>query len=207
MYVSIEGLDGAGKTTAIRAITDILLQQNLDVVCIEDLVSMVREPGGTPLAEALRDLVKKDHEYETVDAKTESLIFFAARNQLLTNVVIPEIKKNKIVISDRCYLSSIAYQTKEKELVRYLSNSLAIKPDLIIYLDIDPIVGLQRSRSRGEIDRIEKNHISFFEEARKIYLEEAANNDFIITVNAEQSIEQVYNDVQAVFLNYLANKK
>lgn len=192
-YIAIEGLEGAGKSTAIKAIHDFYEgQKTIDV----------REPGGTPLAERLRDLVKSHSKEEIIDSYTETCLFFAARNQLIINVIEPAIKSGKIVISDRCYLSSIAYQQEEKTFVADLCKNLKFKPNLIVYLDIDPVIGLNRARTRGQLDRIEMNHIDFFNKARESYLDECGKNDFIVKVDASQSIEAVYKDVLKVVSDF-----
>ncbi len=197
-YISIEGLEGAGKSTAISAIKD-YYNGKIHVECF-------REPGGTPLAEHMRDMVKGEGAFrnydEHIDAFTETMLFYGARNQQLINTLIPCLEKNDVVISDRCYLTGVAYQKEEKELVRYLSDRLHKKPDLIIYLDIDPAIGMERAGKRGALDRIEQRDLSFFHSARETYLEEVENNDFIVKVNANQSIENVAKDVVKMVENF-----
>ena len=196
-YISIEGLEGAGKSTAMKAIEDHYTEKQNGLEIIK-----VREPGGTVLAEKMRDLVKAEFEDENVTAKTELLLFFGARDQLLANKVIPELGKGNIVLSDRCYLSSVAYQRKEKNLMKHLIDDLRVKPSLIIYMDIDPILGLQRAKRRGQLDRIEKKELDFFQEARKVYQHESAKNDFIVTVDASKTIEEVYKAVRKEMVAY-----
>lgn len=184
-YISIEGLEGAGKSTAMKALMDYYKGKD---------VEQIREPGGSGVAEEIRCILK-DLREEKIDAYSEALLFFAARNQLLQNVVKPALEQNKIVISDRCYLSSVAYQREEPELIKYLVKELKYKPDLIIYLDIDPRIGMERARNRGALDRIEEKEIKYFDEARKVYQSEALLNKNIVTIDASQSVEAVYNDV------------
>lgn len=190
-YISIEGLEGAGKTTAMKAIKDFLEEKKRKY-------EVVREPGGTPLAESLRDLVKSNRYDEKIDKTTEALIFFAARNQLLINVVMPTLEEGNFVVSDRCYLSSVTYQ--KCELVELLSKTLVIKPELIVYLDIDPVIGLERARSRGFLDRIEQKDINYFQKVRENYLEEVKVNDNIVLVDGSQKIEEVYESVRKILI-------
>lgn len=215
-YIAIEGLEGAGKSTAMKAIIDFYKKDNVkNIDEFEEMaLTKVREPGGTVLAEILRGLVKGENPMqdpnEKIDAYTEGLLFFAARNQLLSNVVAPALENGKIVISDRCYLSSVAYQRERPELIKMLSEQLEHKPELIIYMDIDPRIGMERARGRGALDRIEQRDISFFDEAREVYQTEAKNNKNIVTVDASQSIEDVYKAVTKVLTEYensLKNKQ
>lgn len=187
-YIAIEGLDGAGKSTAAKAIRDFFKD--------EEIVD-IREPGGTVLAEKMRGLVKDEYEGEEVHVDTEAYLFYGARNQLLTQIVIPNLKVGKFVLSDRCNLSSEAYQG-ESELVPVLSNRIAIKPELIIYLDISPAIGLERARGREELDRIEKKGLDFYDAVRARYQAFAAEREEIESVDAHGTIEEVYDAVTAV---------
>lgn len=180
-YIAIEGLDGAGKSTAKKAFLDFYKDRDIE---------HVREPGGTVLAEKLRSLVKEEHEGEEFLKDTETCMFFGARFQLLGNVVIPALKAGKTVISDRCYLSTVAYQGSE--LVDTMVDFLPVKPDLILYLDVEPLVGLERARSREELDRIEKQGVELFDKAREVYKEQVKKHDNIIMVDGNGTIEETY---------------
>ncbi|MDA9557860.1 dTMP kinase [Vibrio sp.] len=194
-FIVIEGLEGAGKSTAIEAI-----KQQLDVMVDSEYIQ-TREPGGTPLAEQLRDLVKADHE-EVLHDKTELLLMYASRVQLVENVIKPALNKGTWVIGDRHDLSSQAYQGGGRGIDSKLMQSLKLTtlgdfaPDLTFYLDIDPKIGLNRARGRGELDRIEKMDLSFFERTREMYLSFANNDSSIVIIDAEQSIEQVAFDIK-----------
>lgn len=161
-FIVIEGLEGAGKTSAIQTVVDTLKQQG-----ITDL-AFTREPGGTPLAEKLRELIKQGIEGEKVTDKAELLMLYAARVQLVENVIKPALAQGKWVIGDRHDLSSQAYQGGGRGIDKALMKSLRdtvladFKPDLTLYLDLDPAVGLARARARGELDRIEKESMDFF---------------------------------------------
>ncbi|UBX48940.1 dTMP kinase [Providencia alcalifaciens] len=203
-FIVIEGLEGAGKTTAINTVVDTLKQAG-----IHDMV-FTREPGGTPLAEKLRELIKQGIEGDRVTDKAELLMLYAARVQLVDTVIKPALAAGKWVIGDRHDLSSQAYQGGGRQIDRHLMASLRdlvlgeFKPALTLYLDLPPDLGLQRARSRGELDRIEKESLAFFERTRARYLELAAADETILTIDASQNIEQVQADIRSTLLTWLA---
>lgn len=190
-FIVIEGLEGAGKTTARDTVVDELRQQG-----IEDIV-FTREPGGTPLAEKLRDLVKQGVENEKLTDKAEVLMLYAARVQLVDNVIKPALARGAWVVGDRHDLSSQAYQGGGRGIDSRLMQSLrdtvlgGFKPDLTLYLDLPPAIGLERARSRGALDRIEQESLAFFERTRARYLALAEQDDSIITVDASQTLPEV----------------
>ncbi|CAM3653799.1 MULTISPECIES: dTMP kinase [Pseudoalteromonas] len=200
-FIVIEGLEGAGKSTAIAICQQFLAQHNIDFV-------NVREPGGTPIAEALRTIVKDNHD-EEIASETELLLMYAARSQLLHNVIRPALAKGQWVLGDRHDLSSQAYQGGGREIATSTLASLGdivlqgLKPDLTIYLDIDPAVGLARAKGRGELDRIEQQALSFFERTRARYLELANSDERIKTINAAQSMELVHQDIVTVLEQFV----
>ncbi len=176
---------------------------------IENIVN-TREPGGTPLAEKMRALVKEEHEGEDLKDMTELLLLYAARVQLVENVIKPALANNQWVVGDRHDLSSQAYQGGGRQIDASLMKNLRdttlgeFKPAFTLYMDIDPRVGLERARGRGELDRIEKMDISFFERTRERYLELANADDSIVVINAEQSIDEVAHDIRAALNAWLA---
>lgn len=195
-FVVVEGLEGAGKSTVIKAIQDFLIAKGERVIC-------TREPGGTPMAEAIRDCVKQDWQDEEVTQETEILLMYAARSQLVQNVILPALSNNTFVIGDRHDLSSVAYQGGGRQVP--LSTLTQLKkmtlgnfsPDFTLYLDIDPSIGLERARGRGELDRIELAGLAFFQRARETYQTQIAKLENAVTINAENSIQQVKKDVIA----------
>ncbi|HGO5857435.1 TPA: dTMP kinase [Mannheimia haemolytica] len=201
-FIVIEGLEGAGKTTAHQVIL-----KELEQAGITDVV-MTREPGGTPLAEKLRHLIKHETE-EPINDKAELLMLYAARVQLVENVIKPALAEGKWVLGDRHDMSSQAYQGGGRKLDRHLLEILkesvlgTFEPDLTIYLDLDPVIGLERARGRGELDRIEQQSLDFFYRTRERYLELTRNNDKAVIINAEQPIEQVTADIQQAIRNWL----
>mgnify|MGYP003366247440 CR=1 FL=1 len=192
-YIVIEGLEGAGKTTA----RDVVVQ-TLRELGVED-IAFTREPGGTQLAEKLRSLVLDIRSVgdEVITVKAEVLMFYAARVQLVETVIKPALARGCWVIGDRHDLSTQAYQGGgrgvDKTMLATLRDAVLgdFRPDLTLYLDVTPEVGLKRARARGELDRIEQESLDFFNRTRARYLELAAQDARIRTVDATQSLEEV----------------
>ncbi len=202
-FIVVEGLEGAGKSTAIQAIVETLHAHGVDNI------ARTREPGGTVLAEKMRELVKQEHEGEVLQDMTELLLMYAARVQLVENVIKPALSRGDWVVGDRHDMSSQAYQGGGRQIPQQTMQSLKqttlgdFKPDLTLYLDIDPKIGLERARGRGELDRIEKMDISFFERSRARYLQIAEADDSVIVINAQQSIEKVAQDIKSALEQWL----
>lgn len=205
-FIVIEGLEGAGKTTARDAVVEVLREHGID-----DLV-FTREPGGTPLAEQLRVLVKQGIDGEQVTDKAELLMLYAARVQLVENVIKPALARGTWVIGDRHDLSSQAYQGGGRGLDTQLMTTLrdavlgAFRPDCTLYLDVTPEIGLQRARARGELDRIEQESLRFFERTRERYLALAAGDPTIITIDATQALPQVTASIKAAVHRWLVGQ-
>ncbi len=201
-FIVIEGLEGAGKSTAIAVCQAYLENKQVDFM-------NVREPGGTPMAEELRNIVKQDHT-EQVTSETELLIMYAARSQLVANVINPALEKGTWVLGDRHDLSSQAYQGGgrgiEQAKLSFLADMVlkGLKPDLTLYLDIDPAIGLARAKGRGELDRIEQEALGFFERTRERYLEIAKTDTSIKTVDANQTMPEVHAAIITVLDNFFA---
>ncbi|MDX7985775.1 dTMP kinase [Xenorhabdus sp. 12] len=206
-FIVIEGLEGAGKTTAIKTVVETLKQYG-----ISDLI-FTREPGGTPLAEKLRELIKQGIEGEILTDKAEVLMLYAARVQLVENVIKPALAKGTWVVGDRHDLSSQAYQGGGRGIDQNLMTSLRgaalgdFCPDLTIYLDLPPEVGLKRARERGELDRIEKESLDFFNRTREKYLEFVMSDDRIKKVDATQSLEEVQANIRYILLQWLQQQE
>lgn len=201
-FIVIEGLEGAGKTTALATVRRCLVQAGIQQV-VE-----TREPGGTPLAEQLRQLVKQQHE-ESIQPITELLLMYASRAQLVANRIKPALSAGQWVLADRHDLSSQAYQGGGRQLGKDVLHTLKtlvlgdFKPDLTLYLDIPPQMGLQRARQRGALDRIEQEQIPFFERTRERYLELAAVDPTIEVIDASASVEHVTCQLNTVIDRYL----
>ncbi|MGU5818244.1 dTMP kinase [Aeromonas caviae] len=204
-FIVIEGLEGAGKSSAVRYVTDYL--QAHGVARIE----CTREPGGTPLAERMRAIVKEVHD-ERLTVEAELLLMYASRVQLVETRIKPALADGIWVVGDRHDLSSQAYQGGGRGIDANLIGAIKravlgdFKPDLTLYLDIDPAIGLQRARHRGELDRIELEQIGFFERTRQRYLELAAADDSIQVIDAGLPPEQVKAAIESALEHYLASE-
>jgi dTMP kinase len=192
--VTLEGGEGAGKSTVLAALRETLQATGDEVVC-------TREPGGTPLAEQIRGLLLDTH-HEPPAPVTELLLMFAARAQHVRETLLPALQRGAWVVSDRFTDASYAYQGAGRggdagfiaELER---RAVGIVPALTLLLDVPVDVGLRRARGRGAADRIEGEHEDFFERVRAGYLARAAAEpQRFRVVDATQAIDAVA--VQAV---------
>ncbi|WHN66227.1 dTMP kinase [Cysteiniphilum sp. QT6929] len=202
-FIAIEGLEGAGKSTAIEFIRDILSQKKIESV-------FTREPGGTFLAEKIRKLLITPYVEEALCPEAELLLMYATRMQHVERLIKPALNSGKWVVSDRFNWSSLAYQGGGRELgfdkVKQLNDLLlsSFRPDLTIYLDIEPELGLQRAKSRNALDRIEQEKIEFFNRAREIFLKLVKENpQTSVVINANNTIEQVQAQLTRVFSKFI----
>ena len=192
MFITIEGGEGAGKTTILSGIADWLKSQGWEVV-------VTREPGGIPIAEKIRDVIL-DRAHTDMDARTEALLYAAARRQHLVQKVEPALRTGAAVLCDRFVDSSLAYQGHARGLgigEVWAINRFAIGdllPDLTLYLDIRPEIGLERIRSSGgrEINRLDLEDLDFHRKVREGYLLLSERHpERIVTIDAEQPPERV----------------
>lgn len=196
-FIVIEGLEGAGKSTAVRHVEAWLRQQGITQI------EKTREPGGTPLAERMRAIVKEIHD-EPLTIQAELLLMYAARVQLVETRIKPALQQGIWVIGDRHDLSSLAYQGGgrgiDEQLIRQIKQAVLgdFAPDLTLYLDIDPAIGLARARARGELDRIELEQQAFFERTRARYLALAERDPRIHVIDASQNEAQVAHAIAQV---------
>lgn len=196
-FIVIEGLEGAGKSTAVSHVESWLRQQGISQI------EKTREPGGTPLAERMRAIVKEIHD-EPLTIQAELLLMYAARVQLVETRIKPALQQGTWVIGDRHDLSSLAYQGGgrgiDEQLIRQIKQAVLgdFGPDLTLYLDIDPAIGLARARARGELDRIELEQQAFFERTRMRYLELARRDPRIHIIDASQNEAQVGQAIRRV---------
>ena len=188
--ITIEGIDGAGKTTLARSLRDALSEREIDV-------RMLREPGGVRAAELIRELVK-DPELE-IGARAEALLYAAARAQLVEQAVRPLLELGAWILLDRFVDSSLAYQGAGRELgieaVRAINEfaTNGLRPDRTLLLAIEPVLGRSRSTQRADpLDRLEREQAAFFARTASAYLELwAADVDRIRRIDASQPPDQV----------------
>lgn len=203
-FIVIEGLEGAGKSTVCRLVAQLLAQAGITEVL------QTREPGGTQLGEQLRVLIQQGLPDEPLQAPAELLLLYAARVQLVEQVIKPALARGTWVVGDRHDLSTQAYQGGGRGIADHLLNSLraavlgSFRPDLTLYLDISPAQGLQRVAQRGALDRMEQESLSFFERVRARYLALATPDPQIMIVPAEHSRAQIAQQIQQIITAWLA---
>jgi len=203
-FIVIEGLEGAGKSTAVAIITQAISEAGHTVI-------NTREPGGTPMAEAIRDVVKHDWQDEKVTIEAELLLMYAARAQLVQNVILPNLDQGYWVLGDRHDMSSQAYQGGGRQIDQKMIESLRtitlkdFRPDFTLYMDVEPKEGLKRAKGRGALDRIEQEDVSFFERTRDRYLLLAQQDHNCVVINTMQSMQAVHEDVELAIKQFLEN--
>lgn len=194
-FLVIDGIDGSGKSTAMSAITDTLKQHGISY-------TITREPGGTPLAEQIRDvlLAKRD---EPMEPNAELLMMFASRAQNLAQRILPALKEGTWVISDRFTSTTKAYQGAARGMSMKHINALenmvqgSFRPDMTFLLDLDPVVGKLRTSSRGNENRLDQEGLDFMSRAREGFLSQAKSDpERFSIVDASRSIEEVYEDIR-----------
>ena len=159
LFITIEGTDGSGKTTQLGLLKEYLENKGFSVVC-------AREPGGTVISEKIRNIII-DKEYKKMNAKTEALLYAASRAQLVSEVIVPTLKKGDIVICDRFIDSSIVYQGDARKLgfenissINFFATD-GIEPDITFFLKLDPEQSIERKKKQEELDRIESENLYF----------------------------------------------
>jgi len=203
-FFSVEGCEGAGKSSIIIRISEYLVSRGHQVIT-------TREPGGIAIAEQIRSVIL-DRKNTEMDGRTEALLYAAARRQHYVEKIVPSIMEGKIIICDRFIDSSLAYQGHARGLgvdEVLLINEFAIDkvfPDLTIYLDVDPEVGLRRIHEHAdrEINRLDLESITFHQKVRDGYLKLVDRFPHrIILVNANERIDTVFIEVQQIVDRFL----
>ena len=196
-FITVEGIEGVGKTTNIDFIHQQLQAAGRDVV-------LTREPGGTPLGEAIRGLLL-DPAYTGMDSTCELQLMFAARAEHLAKVVWPALEKGQWVLCDRFTDATYAYQGGGRGIDTGVIARLEelvqgdFRPDLTLLLDVPVAVGLARASKRGALDRFEQEKVEFFERVRNAYLEMAQrSSDRYRVIDASQPLELVQQQLNVV---------
>ena len=202
-FITIEGGEGAGKSTAQVRLKATLQSKGISVVC-------TREPGGTPLAESIRQTLL-DVEGEAPVEMAELLLIFAARAQHLARVIEPALAAGKWVICDRFTDATYAYQGAARGLSSELISTLehlvqgGRQPDTVILMDLQPHIGMERAKSRGALDRFEQEQHHFYERVRSGYLARVQENPARYKViDAEQELESVHRELDKLVEGWIA---
>lgn len=197
IFITIEGIEGVGKSTAVKFIEEHLSRQHKSFV-------VTREPGGTGVAEQIRKVLLTLNSEEIILPETELLLMFASRAQHIANVITPALNAGKWVVCDRFDDASFAYQGGGRGInlsyIQMLDDWLVKRhPDITILLDASPEMGLMRAKHRGPQDRIETEKTIFFDRVRAVYLERAklASKRFRV-IDASQSIEAVQQEIKKI---------
>jgi dTMP kinase len=203
-FITVEGTEGVGKSTNIDFLCRLLKEQGIEIV-------LTREPGGTPLAEELRELLLTPRE-ERVSQDTELLLMFAARAQHIENVIRPALERGAWVVSDRFTDATFAYQGGGRgvdiQSIKLLEKLVQhdLHPDLTLLLDLDVEVGLKRASSRSAPDRFEQEKLEFFGKVRSAYLQRAENEpQRFVVIDAAVPLENVQQQISVALSRYLSN--
>ena len=204
LFISFEGIDGAGKSTHIARVAELFRQAGRAVV-------LTREPGGTPLSEKLRELVL----HEPMDALTEALLMFAARREHLVQVIEPALARGDVVLCDRFTDATFAYQgggrgfdwqvlAQLERIVQALPDGALRQPDLTVWFDLDPLIAAERLASARVPDKFESQPADFFAAVRAGYAKRQVEMPArFARIDAAQSMEAVGADVGRVVSEWL----
>jgi dTMP kinase len=204
MFITLEGPDGSGKTTQVKPLMDFLLSKGYPIFA-------AREPGGTTIGDQVREILMR-LDNASMNPRTETLLFCAARAQLVSEVIRPELAKGKIVLLDRYADSTLAYQgyghqndlEQIRQVLQFATGGL--KPDLTLLLDIDSEEGLRRRQvGGGEWNRLDAYQLELHQRTRQGYLEMAkAEPERWVIIDASQPPEMVQSQLQRTILERLS---
>ena len=205
-FITFEGNDGSGKSSVITAIKEELEKLNIDVL-------LTREPGGSKIAEKIRQIILDKDNLE-MDPKTEALLYAASRREHLVQTVKPALAEGKVVLSDRYLDSSLVYQGIARKIgveEVYNMNDFAVEgllPDLTIMLAVRPEVGMNRiKKNRNDLDRLELEKMEFHNMVYEGY--KSIANKFterIIMINGEKTKEEVIEEAKQIVLNFIRRR-
>ena len=192
-FITLEGIEGSGKTSSIKSITDLLDKRNISYI-------VTREPGGSSIGKELRAILL-DPETE-ISPEVELMLMLSDRKDHVEKIILPNLEKGNWVVSDRFMDSSIAYQGGGRQLGKKLIISVAEylnlpQPDLTLLFDLPVETSLSRVKARGELDRFEKEELEFHKRIRNTYLDLAKNNrNRIEIIDSSKKIESMLNNVK-----------
>lgn len=207
IFISLEGPDGAGKTTIFHLLGKVLQEKGYDIL-------LTREPGGIPIAEQIRQVIL-DKGNTAMDARTEALLYAAARRQHLIEKVKPALEQGKLVLTDRFIDSSLAYQGYARGLgieEVWAINQFAIEnlmPHLTLYFDVLPEVGLQRINKNDsrEVNRLDMETLAFHQKVREGYLLLIDRfPERMVRIDATASIDDVFSQAEQIILQFMEQK-
>lgn len=207
-FITLEGGEGSGKTSVIQFVKGYLENRGLGV-------KTTREPGGVPIAEQIRSVIL-DVGNTGMDARTEALLYTAARRQHLVEVVLPNLDNGVTVLCDRFVDSSLVYQGYVRELgIDYIFDlnlyaTQGLLPDLTLWLDVTPEVGLKRiyANSEREVNRLDLESMDFHKQVQEGYRQvQQKYPDRIKRVNADQSLEEVCEEIKSILETFLSQTK
>lgn len=205
LFVALEGSDGSGKSTVLEGIKKKLAETDIDYI-------VTREPGGTSVAEKIREIIL-DKDNEGMDDRCEALLYAAARAEHTNRLIVPALNEGKLVISDRYVLSSLAYQGYGRKLgIDEVSNinkfaTCGTSPDLVIFLNVDPIKVLERKAKAAEQDRLEVAGEDFHLRVYEGYQKAIYYMDNVKVIDAGLSKEEVLNEVWQAITNAWEGRK
>ena len=192
-FITLEGIEGSGKTSSLKSITDLLDKKNISYI-------VTREPGGSSIGKELRAILL-DPETE-ISPEVELLLMLSDRKDHVEKIILPNLEKGNWVVSDRFMDSSIAYQGGGRQLGKKFIISLSEylnlpQPDLTLLFDLPVETSLSRVKARGELDRFEKEELEFHKRIRNTYLDLAKNNsNRIKIIDSSEKIESMLNNVK-----------
>jgi dTMP kinase len=205
-FITVEGIEGVGKSTNIEFLSALIERKGFSVV-------RTREPGGTPMAERIRELLL-EHGDEPVTDIAELLLFFAARSLHINNAIKPALRSGQWVVCDRFTDASRAYQGNGRGLNQETINTLAdwvqddLKPDLTILLDAPPEIGMDRAGRRGAADRLEIEKSDFYARVREGYLALAASEpERFAVIDASRSLNQVQAAIEMTMARHFSSNQ
>ena len=192
-FITLEGIEGSGKSSSLKSITDLLDKKNISYI-------VTREPGGSSIGKELRAILL-DPDTE-ISPEVELMLMLSDRKDHVEKIILPNLEKGNWVVSDRFMDSSIAYQgggrQLDKKLIISLTEYLNLpQPDLTLLFDLPVEISLSRVKARGELDRFEKEELEFHKRIRNTYLELAKNNsNRIKIIDSSKKIESMLNNVK-----------